>query len=131
MNDRSHWQRVYREKSAEQTSWYQFEPRISLEMIRAAGAGPATPLIDVGGGASRLAGHLLDRGFRDLTVLDISGAALSQAKKRLGDRAAEIHWIEADARDYQPRRNWDLWHAMQRKKIKLFEFFSRTYYQRK
>jgi len=105
-----HWERVYRDKSAQQTSWYQKEPRLSLLMIANAGFDHDAALIDVGGGASLLVDHLLDLGYRDLSVLDISRAALDQARERLGEEAYRVNWIEADVTSYVPDRQFDLWH---------------------
>jgi len=105
-----HWERVYRDKSAQQTSWYQKEPRLSLLMVANAGLDHDAALIDVGGGASLLVDHLLDLGYRDLSVLDISRAALDQARERLGEEAYRVNWIEADVTSYVPDRQFDLWH---------------------
>ncbi len=75
-------------------------------MIRHAANGGTPSLIDVGGGASLLVDCLLDQGFRDLTVLDISGRALDQARERLGPRATRVDWIEADVTQFEPGRTW-------------------------
>jgi SAM-dependent methyltransferase len=105
-----HWERVYGNKAAEETSWYQAIPHLSLSMIANAGLGPEAALVDIGAGASLLVDHLLDQGYRDLTVLDISSAALAQASSRLGDRATRVTWIEADVTMFTPSRQFDLWH---------------------
>jgi SAM-dependent methyltransferase len=105
-----HWERVYTEKSAHETSWYQAVPTPSLQMIRHAADGATPSLIDVGGGASLLADVLLEQGFLDLTVLDISARALEQARLRLGPRADRIEWIEADVTEFVPGRSWEIWH---------------------
>ncbi len=105
-----HWETVYGNKTAEETSWYQLFPRLSLSMIARAGVGRDAALVDIGGGASLLVDHLLDQGYRDLTVLDISAAALAQASSRLGQRAKRITWVEADVTVYEPSRQFDLWH---------------------
>lgn len=105
-----HWETVYGNKAAEETSWYQAIPHLSLSMIANAGLGPESALVDIGAGASLLVDHLLDQGYRDLTVLDISSAALAQASSRLGDRATRVTWIEADVTMFTPSRQFDLWH---------------------
>lgn len=105
-----HWETIYSKREAEETSWYQATPRLSLSMIKNTGFGPDAALIDIGGGASLLADHLLDRGYRDLTVLDISSAAMAHASGRLGDRASRVAWIEADVTAFEPSRQFDLWH---------------------
>ena len=84
---KGHWEKVYRQTSADQTSWHQDVPQLSLAMIARADLDFSTPIIDIGGGASLLVDHLLERGYSDLTILDISAAALEQGKARLGNRA--------------------------------------------
>jgi trans-aconitate methyltransferase len=107
---KQHWETVYSNKAAEETSWYQPVPRLSLSMIANTGFGRDAALVDIGGGASRLVDHLLDQGYRDLTVLDISSAALANAARRLGDKAGLVTWIEADVTTFSPPRQFDLWH---------------------
>jgi len=107
---RAHWDRVWAERSETETSWFQDHPAISLALIERAGVRAGDPVIDVGGGASRLVDHLLERGFTDLTVLDISAAGLAQAQRRLGARASRVRWIEADVTAFAPARRYRLWH---------------------
>ena len=83
---------------------------MSLEMIALAGVGPHDAVVDVGGGASPLAGALLARGFADVTVLDLSEAALRAAREGLGARGATVQWIHGDVLDWAPERSYDLWH---------------------
>jgi SAM-dependent methyltransferase len=106
----AHWERVYTKKGENQVSWFQENPAPSLELIAQAGATPASALIDIGGGASRLVDNLVDRGFEDVTVLDLSEAALEVAKGRLGGLAARVHWIVADATVWEPLKAYDIWH---------------------
>jgi ubiquinone/menaquinone biosynthesis C-methylase UbiE len=106
----AHWQNVYATKAENEVSWFQESPAISLELIRAAGAPPRTSVIDVGGGASRLADALIEDGYEDVTVLDVSEAALSTAQSRLGPRAARVSWLVADATTWEPSRLYDVWH---------------------
>jgi trans-aconitate methyltransferase len=103
------WDDAYAEGDAAR-SWFQAAPRMSLRMLDAAGVTAADSLIDVGGGASPLAGALLGRGFRDVTVLDISAAGLRHARQRLGPRAAQVHWLTADIRDWRPPWHFEAWH---------------------
>lgn len=110
MNRKTHWEQVYREKSPDAVSWYQTRPEPSLSMIRAIGLRPDAPIIDVGGGASTLVDHLLDEDYTDLTVLDLSAAAIGHARQRLGKRAEAVAWIEADITGFQPARRYALWH---------------------
>jgi hypothetical protein len=83
---------------------------MSLRMLGSAGISAADALIDVGGGASPLARALLDRGFGDLTVLDISAAGMQHARDRLGSRANQVHWLTADVLSWHPRRRYQAWH---------------------
>ena len=103
-NRQAHWQRVYKEKGENQVSWFQERPNISLELIEAVRADPSSAMIDIGGGASRLVDALVEKGYRDLTVLDLSESAVSIAKMRLGERAAMVKWIVADVTRWEPPR---------------------------
>lgn len=105
-----HWTRAYREKSPSEVSWYQAEPEPSLRALDRCGAGPLSSLIDVGGGESTLVDVLLERGWRDLTVLDIAAPALDLDKKRLGAAAHKVHWVVADITEWRPSRQYDVWH---------------------
>jgi cysteine desulfurase len=107
---RVHWKRVYSEKADDQMSWYQLSPRVSLELIARAGVDRDAPIIDVGGGASRLVDGLLDKGFHQITVLDIAEAALERAKQRLGPRAAMVTWVVGDITAWTPSRTYQVWH---------------------
>jgi hypothetical protein len=107
---RDHWQKVYSEKGEYQVSWFQEKPAVSLQLIQALGAKSDSSIIDIGGGASRLVDVLLAEGFRDLSVLDLSDSAISIAKSRLGERAAVVRWIVADVTQWQPSRQYDVWH---------------------
>ena len=107
---RSHWENVYTSKGEAEVSWFQHAPEPSLELLQQAGATVSSAIIDIGGGASRLVDTLVSLGFADLTVLDISEAALAAARARLGDRADAIEWIAADVTRWQPARRYDFWH---------------------
>jgi ubiquinone/menaquinone biosynthesis C-methylase UbiE len=107
----AHWEGVYASRGETEVSWFQETPAPSLELLERAGAKPASAIIDIGGGASRLADALLARGFCDLTVLDISPAALAAARARLGDQADRIAWTAADATQWEPEAaRYDVWH---------------------
>lgn len=106
----THWNTAFEANTPEGHSWYQPAPEQSLELIQAARFVPAAPIIDVGGGASLLVDHLLDRGHTDISVLDISNSALNQSRARLGPRAERVEWICTDIRDFQPLRSYSLWH---------------------
>lgn len=113
MNDMSrqdHWETVYTSKAEDQVSWFQQTPAISLELIQLAGATRSSGLIDIGGGASRLADCLISRGYEDVTVLDLSAAALARAQSRIGEEARRVRWIAADVTTWEPSREYDVWH---------------------
>jgi trans-aconitate methyltransferase len=105
----SHWDEAYAQGD-DTRSWFEEHPRMSLRMLDAAGASAVDALIDVGGGASRLAGALLDLGFGDLTVLDVSAAGMLHAQARLGERAAQVQWVTADILNWRPQRSYQTWH---------------------
>lgn len=106
----SHWEDVYQRKGSEGVSWYQAEPKPSLLALDRFGARPTDAFIDVGGGASLLADYLLDRGWSDLTVLDLAQSSLDAARLRLGERSEKIAWICADITNWTPPRSYDVWH---------------------
>jgi SAM-dependent methyltransferase len=109
-NRRAHWDNVYARKDENEVSWFQENPAPSLELITQTGAKSDWAMIDIGGGASRLVDGLVEKGFRAVTVLDVSKAALTAAKTRLGERAANVHWVVADATTWEPPRIYDIWH---------------------
>jgi SAM-dependent methyltransferase len=110
MDWHQHWEAVYRRRRPGEVSWYQENPARSHELIRRTGISLAAPIIDVGGGASRLVDYLLTDGFTDITVLDVSVAALRQARERLGPAAEQISWIEANITTFVPPRRYHVWH---------------------
>jgi SAM-dependent methyltransferase len=105
-----HWEAVYSTKGESDVSWYQEDPATSLALIASAGATAASSIIDIGGGASRLVDALLARGHGDVTVLDLSAAALTTVRRRLGPASGGFQGIVADVTTWQPRRRYDVWH---------------------
>ena len=105
----AHWDGAYAQGDGTR-SWFEEHPDMSLRMLDAAGVSAADALIDVGGGASPLIGALLDRGFGDLTVLDISATGMQHARDRLGPRADQVHWLTADVLSWHPPRHYQAWH---------------------
>lgn len=110
LNRHDHWQQVYQTKSDTEVSWHQRDPKPSLTLIDRCELRNDACIIDVGGGASRLVDALLDHGYTNVTVLDVSEAALERAKQRLGERANYVTWIAADITTWQPNDSYDLWH---------------------
>ena len=106
----AHWNEVYATKPADKVSWFQARAEMSMRLIAAAGASEESAIIDIGGGASVLIDQLVDAGFGDVTVLDISERALRLTKDRLGSHAGEVHWIVSDVLAWTPARSYDVWH---------------------
>ncbi len=110
-NDRKrHWDGVYQRLQADQVSWYQEKPWLSLSMIAHAELPMDAPIIDIGGGASLLIDHLLAFGYRDLSELDVSRTALDQVAARTVSQSAKIKFIETDVTLFEPDRQYRLWH---------------------
>lgn len=111
MSSKTHWENVYNTKSAKAVSWFQAHANRSLGFIRATGLAKEAAIIDVGGGASTLVDDLIDAGYSELSVLDISNAALLIAKQRLGSKSTDVKWIEGDITHIVlPAHHYDIWH---------------------
>lgn len=110
MDRRQHWDRIYESKSSDEPSWYQAHPLTSLRLIASTGVGKDARIIDAGGGDSLLVDRLLDQGFRDVTVIDVSTHALQRARERLGGRARRVDWICGDVLEFHPAETFDVWH---------------------
>jgi 2-polyprenyl-3-methyl-5-hydroxy-6-metoxy-1,4-benzoquinol methylase len=105
-----HWDAVHAAKTPDCVTWFQARPESSLLLIRRSGVGSTEPVIDVGGGSSVLVDYLLNEGFSDITVLDVSEAALEHSRNRLGRKAAQINWVVEDLTRFSPQRQYALWH---------------------
>jgi ubiquinone/menaquinone biosynthesis C-methylase UbiE len=111
MNRSAHWEQVYRTRRTDEVSWFQSQPARSLRFIQQVNPPPGGPVIDLGGGASSLVDALLDAGYHDVTMLDISSTALAHARARLGERSARVRWIEGDVLDADlPAAGFAVWH---------------------
>jgi len=106
----THWDQVYSSKAPTAVSWYEAKPAESLALIRDSGVTAGDPIIDVGAGASLLVDELLDAGFSDLTVLDVSAAALATLRERLGTRGQSVTFLESEVTAFRPERQYALWH---------------------
>lgn len=104
-----HWDAAYTARGVQGASWYQAEASFSLELIDALGVTPDAAVVDVGGGASVFAERLAARGFRDVSVLDVSAEALAEARRRAGE-GAPIRWLREDLLTWRPERLFDVWH---------------------
>mgnify|MGYP001812202937 CR=1 FL=1 len=110
LDRKNHWETVYETKNPNQVGWTQETPRISLEFIHSFGLKKTAKIIDVGGGDSKLVDYLLEEGFENVTVLDISAKSLEKAKNRLGKKANKVNWIVSDISEFEPKMIYDVWH---------------------
>lgn len=111
MQDKAHWEKIYSSKKPDEVSWFQAHAKTSLKIIENAQVAATANMIDVGGGASTLVDDMLDQGFKNITVLDLSGTALQAAQNRLGDMAKQVNWYEANLLEANlPARQYDVWH---------------------
>jgi len=110
MEPKAHWEKVYKTKSDKEVSWFEDLPKTSLHLINELDIDLSDSIIDVGGGNSNLISELYKKGFRDLTVLDISGNSIEKTQKKMGDGAKNIHWIESDILEFAPEKKYTLWH---------------------
>lgn len=111
MTTKGHWEKVYQSREVDEVSWYRPHLDVSLGLIEDAAPDRDSAIIDVGGGEATLVDDLVARGYRDVTVLDISGAAIEVAKARLGTSAARVHWITGDITEVDLEAGrYDLWH---------------------
>ncbi len=106
----SHWERVYQTNHPQAVSWFQKEPTISIQLVQNSGVKKTDPIIDVGGGASTLVDCLASRGYANLTVLDISSAAIELSRERLGAASSGVAWYTADITSFEPPDAYFLWH---------------------
>jgi len=108
--NQKHWETVYKTKQPNEVSWTQEIPATSLDFIHAFDLPRTASIVDIGGGDSKFVDYLLEEGFENITVLDISAAALEKTKKRLGDKAAKVTWVVSDVTDFKPATKFDVWH---------------------
>jgi len=109
-NRKNHWETVYETNNSNQLSWTQEIPITSLEFIRSSKLNKQAKIIDVGGGNSKFVDYLLEEGYENITVLDISKKALEKSKKRLGDKAEKVNWVISNITNFEPKTSFDVWH---------------------
>lgn len=107
---KQHWENVYNTKASEEVSWFQTYPKTSIAFVDLFNLSPEANIIDIGGGDSHFVDALLDKGFKNVYVLDISSSAIERAKQRLGARASKVNWIVSDITEFKPQVQFDLWH---------------------
>ena len=108
--EKDHWEHLYSTKSEAEVSWFQLYPKTSMEFVQLFDLPLTANIIDIGGGDSHFVDALLDKGYQNIWVLDISATAIEKAKKRLGDRASAVNWIVADITNFEPPVQFDFWH---------------------
>ena len=107
---KKHWENVFATKQPTEVSWFQTYPQTSIDFIELFKLPLTANIIDIGGGDSCLVDVLLEKGYQNVTVLDISANALKRAKKRLGKKAKQVNWIVSDITDFKPQIKYDFWH---------------------
>lgn len=110
MNRKEHWEGIYNRKQFAELSWYQAVPGVSLDFMKELQIAKDAAIIDVGGGDSYFADHLLSLGYTNITVLDISETAIDRARLRLGPNAGLVNWVVSDITEFVPGRKFDFWH---------------------
>ena len=110
MSSKSHWEKIYKEKSPDEVSWTQEIPFTSIHFFSDFKIQKDNPIIDVGGGESKFVDYLIDNGYENISVLDISENAINRAKDRIGFRSKFINWIVCDINDFEPEKNYAVWH---------------------
>ena len=107
---KKHWETVYETKNPEQVSWTQEIPKTSLNLIHSFNLSKSAKIIDIGGGDSKIVDFLIEEGFENITVLDISQKAIEKAQIRLGENAKKVNWIVSDITQFEPTTQYDVWH---------------------
>lgn len=110
MDKKEHWEKIYETKNSDEVSWFQVYPKTSMEFVEFFKLEKDSKIIDIGGGDSNFVDSLIDNGFTNITVLDISANAIERAKNRLGESAKFVKWIISDVTDFIPNEKYDLWH---------------------
>ena len=109
-HQKDHWEKIYSSKAPEEVSWYQQYPKTSMEFLDYFNLPLSASIIDIGAGDSFFVDALLEKGYSNIYVLDISSNAIERAKKRLGKNASKIHWIVSDVTEFKPMVQFDFWH---------------------
>ena len=110
MSTKSHWEKIYSEKSPQEVSWTQEIPETSIKFFNDFKLSKTSQIIDIGGGESKFVDYLLEEGYQNISVLDISENAIKRAKDRLGKKSKNIEWIVCDINDFNPKKKYALWH---------------------
>jgi SAM-dependent methyltransferase len=107
---KNHWETVYETKNPNEVSWTQEIPKTSLDFIKSFDLTKKSKIIDIGGGDSKLVDFLIEEGFENITVLDISAKAIEKAKARLGVNSKKVNWVVSDITEFEPNETFEVWH---------------------
>ena len=110
INDKQHWDKIYSTQAEDEVSWFQEYPKTSMEFIELFKLPLTANIIDIGGGESHFVDVLLEKGYQNIWVLDISANAIENAKQRLGTRASKVHWVVSDVTDFEAPAQFNFWH---------------------
>ena len=110
MSTKTHWEKIYKEKSPKEVSWTQNIPSTSIDFFKNFKIDKNAPIIDVGGGESKFVDYLISEGFKDISVLDISENAINNVKERIGKKSENVNWIVCDINQFEPKKKYVLWH---------------------
>ncbi len=110
MDKKAHWENIYQTRKLTDVSWFQEKPQTSIDLIEKHAKSKNDRIIDIGGGDSFLVEYLLDLGYRNITVLDISAAAIERAKVRMGERSSKVNWVVSNILDFKPSEKYAVWH---------------------
>ena len=110
MKIKQHWENLYDTKPEKELSWFQSYPKTSMEFVELFNLSLTANIIDIGGGDSHFVDALLDKGYQNIWVLDISAKAIERAKQRLGEKASRVNWIVSDVTEFEPTVQFDFWH---------------------
>lgn len=110
MNDKQDWNNIYSFKAENEVRWFQPYPKTSMGLVELVNLPLNANIIDIGGGGSHFVDALLDKGYRNIYVLDISDKAIEKVKKRLGNKASKVHWIVSDVTEFEATVQFNFWH---------------------
>lgn len=110
ISEKDHWEKIFQSKSEDELSWFQLYPKTSIEFLELFNLPLSSNIIDIGGGNSHFVDVLLEKGYKNIWVLDISEAAIASAKSRLGEKASRINWVVTDITEFTPAVQFDFWH---------------------
>jgi SAM-dependent methyltransferase len=110
LHEKGYWDNIYSSKAEDEVSWFQPYPETSMEFVELFKLPSNANIIDIGGGDSHFVDALLDKGYQNISVLDISANAIERAKRRLGERASKVQWIVSDVTEFEPPVQFDFWH---------------------